>query len=308
MNTYFCESCGAKIITQNNASFATCMYCGNTIAFIKDNLIELNIKKIIPFTINKEEVIEKFSKIMAKKVVEAHKIYLPVRFCNIKFQYLYSFEYRYRNNNDSYSHANMTTMLDGKASKEIIFGNSHIHNIYMLDELRKQRPIPYQPELVKDVSIEYCEFDEKKSMKELEEKVQNYSRKRHSTYDITNVYSENYSISDVNLDPYITLIPVYVIQTEDHILYNISGVSMDKQYQMHLWKKSIITIMIIASIISLLLAIFTTHHILSLGCLFLFLVIIAMFSSTPSLSYFEDSYENFEGNLHKDYSAVKELK
>lgn len=57
---YECQSCGAKILTDENTTATFCVYCGNT-AIIKNRLTgALRPTKIIPFKNTKEEAIKTF--------------------------------------------------------------------------------------------------------------------------------------------------------------------------------------------------------------------------------------------------------
>ena len=59
MKSYICNSCGAELILNDNSTFTSCLYCGNNIAVVQKEYANLNIKKIIPFTIEKDDVIKK---------------------------------------------------------------------------------------------------------------------------------------------------------------------------------------------------------------------------------------------------------
>ena len=49
MKSYVCKSCGSNILLNDDSSFTTCLYCGNSIAVSNQAINDLNIKKIIPF-------------------------------------------------------------------------------------------------------------------------------------------------------------------------------------------------------------------------------------------------------------------
>lgn len=60
VDVYECQSCGAKILTDENTTATFCVYCGNT-AIIKNRLTgALRPTKIIPFKNTKEEAIKTF--------------------------------------------------------------------------------------------------------------------------------------------------------------------------------------------------------------------------------------------------------
>lgn len=60
VDEYVCSSCGAKIITDENTIATFCVYCGNT-AIIKNRVTGvLKPNKLIPFKIDKKQVVEAF--------------------------------------------------------------------------------------------------------------------------------------------------------------------------------------------------------------------------------------------------------
>ena len=76
-------------------------------------------------------------------------------------------------------------------------------------EYRKQPVIDYNPSLVQDVSIEISDFSQIDLPKQQEKRLKDYAFRYFATWDISNVFSENYTISDSNVDSYTTLVPVY---------------------------------------------------------------------------------------------------
>lgn len=68
IDTYICNNCGAEIITDDNTSATSCVYCKNT-AILKNKLQgEFNPKYLIPFKKTKEDAIEAFKKIGKGKI------------------------------------------------------------------------------------------------------------------------------------------------------------------------------------------------------------------------------------------------
>ena len=74
MQSYKCDKCGAELILNNEIQFTKCLFCGNSIAIIKDNEIRLNIKEIIPFSIEKSyiKVVHNFIILLVLKF-DSHK-------------------------------------------------------------------------------------------------------------------------------------------------------------------------------------------------------------------------------------------
>lgn len=67
VNTYYCENCGATIVLGENTSSTSCVYCKST-AIIKDRLEEVyEPSKIITFKVTKEEAVEKYKSLVAKR-------------------------------------------------------------------------------------------------------------------------------------------------------------------------------------------------------------------------------------------------
>lgn len=229
MKSYVCKSCGAELLLNDTSSFTTCLYCGNSTA-ITDKVIEdLNIKKIIPFTIDKEEAISNFKTILKKEIVEAKKIYVPVRYCNYEFDFLMYYEYVVHDSEDGDSYYDTEDLVDGNVTNEFVFNKSKINNVYFQEELRKQERVNFDPVLLKDVSIEYAPLLTKE---ELNSKINNdvitYSMKKmHGG--ICKIYTMNYYTSDLDIEPYTTLIPIYIVKTSDGIIYNLPGVKIDKK-------------------------------------------------------------------------------
>ena len=232
MKSYTCKMCGAKLIVNNSINFTNCLYCGNSIAIIDEELQDLNIKKIIPFTIEKEEAIESYRKILGKEIIEAKKVYVPVRLCNFDFDYLLYYEYRVEHSDSdggsSYSYYDAETLIDGFVNNEFVFGNSKVDNVLLVDEIRKQARLDYDPVLLKDVSIECSNFDDSNLIKrKLEQDVRKFGRSK-ILRDISAVYSENYFIYGINYEPFTTLIPVYIVKTTNGEIYNYPGVNPDR--------------------------------------------------------------------------------
>lgn len=59
---YHCQSCGANVLTDPETTATTCSFCGSNVV-IGDRLVgKLAPKKVIPFTINKDEAMQTFKK------------------------------------------------------------------------------------------------------------------------------------------------------------------------------------------------------------------------------------------------------
>ena len=232
MKAYYCKSCGAQLIVNADDHFTNCLYCGNAVAFKTDELEDMNIRKVIPFTIDKEDAIKIFTKLSKKKVVNAKKVFVPVRFCDFKFSHLYYYQKRVEHTDDDghtyYTYHDEEKLVEGKIDDEFIFGNSIINNVELQDEIRLENRLDFDPVLIDDVSIEVCDFNDIDVKKLLENNIRRYVLNRYSNIDIVTVYSENYFITDVNLEPFVTLIPVYIMYTENGLIYNIPGVKMEK--------------------------------------------------------------------------------
>jgi hypothetical protein len=229
MRSYTCKTCGAELILNDETNFTNCLYCGNSIAITNSEIIDLNVKKIIPFSIEKEEAIEKYKKIIGKEIIDAKKVYVPVRYCRYDFDYLLYYEYRVESEDSdghtSVSYYDTETLIDGNVNDEIIFGDGKIDNVHLAYEIRHQQRLDFDPVLLKDVSIECSNFDDSNLIKKsLEQDVRAFGRKRIKR-DISEIYSENYFIYGVNYEPFTTLIPVYIVKTDRGEIYNYPGVN-----------------------------------------------------------------------------------
>lgn len=232
MKAYYCKSCGAQLIINADDHFTNCLYCGNAVAFKTDELEDMNIRKVIPFSIDKEEAIKIFTKLSKKKVVNAKKVFVPVRFCDYKFSHLYYYEKRVEHTDDDgntyYTYHDEEKLKEGTIDDEFIFGNSIINNIELQDEIRLENRLDFDPVIIDDVSIELCDFDNIDVRHLLENNIRRYIYQLYSGIDIVQVYSENYFVTDVKLEPFATLIPVYIMYTDNGLIYNIPGVKMEK--------------------------------------------------------------------------------
>jgi len=224
MKSYICKSCGAELIVNDKASFTTCLYCGNNIALTNKEIGELNIKKIIPFEIEKDEAINKFNKIIKKNIIEAKKVYVPVRFCNYEFDFLMYYEYVIEDDENGDKYVDKEELIDGKVENEIVFSNSKIKSIFLPYELRNKERLNFDPILLKDVSIEYSSFDSIDLLKGNIKKdivAYSYGKIRNK---VSSIYSMNYFPSNIDLESFSTLIPVYIMKTNNGEIYNIPGV------------------------------------------------------------------------------------
>ena len=225
MKSYICNSCGAELILNDNSTFTSCLYCGNNIAVVQKEYANLNIKKIIPFTIEKDDVIKKYSRGIGNQIYEAKKVYVPVRFCNYEFDYLLYYEYVVSDSDNNDSYRDEQDLFDGKVDNEIIFGKSKIRNIDSIEVFRNEERLNFDPILLNDVSIEYTSFDDVDTIKpNLETKVKDFCLKK--TYrKITRIYSENYFVSSIKLENYTTLLPVYVLKSINGRIITVPGVN-----------------------------------------------------------------------------------
>ncbi len=227
MKAYVCNSCGAELLLNDEATFTTCLYCGNNIAITTKEISDLNIKKIIPFTIDKEEAIQNFGYLLRDKIIDAKKVYVPVRFCSFDFDYLMFFEYCETDSDGDTTYHNSEDLLDGIVKENILFGKSKVNEIYYENELRNQERLDFDPILLKDVSIEYTELLSSDEIRAKIERELNAYCKFKMSRSITKIYSKNFFISNLNIDPFTTLIPVYIIKTANGFIYNIPGIKID---------------------------------------------------------------------------------
>ncbi len=229
MKSYVCKSCGAELLLNNEATFTTCLYCGNNIAFTDKAVSELNIKKIIPFSISKEDAIKNFKKILNKDIIEVKKVYVPVRFCNYDFDYLIYYEYVVSDSDDKDHYYDTERLIDGSVKNEFIFSESKINNVLYLESFNDMEKVNFDPVLLNDVSIEYAPFSEVEKIKtKLNKDVLAYCIKKIKDR-ITQIYSLNYFTYNIDIDSFSTLLPVYIVKTSNGMIYNLPGVPIKKK-------------------------------------------------------------------------------
>lgn len=224
MKSYICKSCGAELLINDEATFTTCLYCNNNIAITDKEIDSLNIKKIIPFDVDKEEIIKICNSIFAENIKDAKKVYVPVRFCNYEFDYLIYYEYVYYSTENNDKYRTTEQLIDGKVENEIVFSNSKIKNVIMPNELRSAERLDFDPVLLKDVSIEYSNINDMEEIKNnINYDILNYSRSVLARK-INRVFSSNHFVTGVEIEPFTTLIPVYILKTNRGVIYNLPGV------------------------------------------------------------------------------------
>ena len=225
MKSYVCKSCGAELLLNDEASFTTCLYCGNNIA-VADKLLEkLNIKEMIPFSIDKEEAIKNYKKILRKEIISAKKVYIPVRFCNYDFDFLMYYEKITSDSDGDVSYSDDEILMDGTVKNDFIFNDSKVKTINFPEMLRDAEKVKFDPVLLNDVSIEYASLQSMDEVKkQLDKGVHDYSFK--NIKNIHKVYSINYFTYNIDADSFSTLIPVYILKTSDGMIYNFPGIKI----------------------------------------------------------------------------------
>ena len=301
MKTYTCKTCGANMLINDNESFTSCLYCGNNVAIYDKTIDDLNVKKIIPFEIDKEEAIKNFKTLFKKNVLEAKKVYVPVRFCNYDFDFLIYYQYEVVDSDDNSSYYNTEDLIDGMVKKDIVFGNSKISSVYYEDELREKEKYNFDPVLLKDVSIEYSSFESREDiMNKIDSSIYQYALGQIKR-DITQIYSLNYYTSDLDIDDYSTLIPVYIVKTTDGLIYNIPGVKLVKALKKKK-KKNIMCTLLLVLVLIFIIYMFTFFNI-SKDANFLmvfFSFAIAIFLLVHIITFYinkfksDKTYDNFE--------------
>lgn len=318
MKAYNCKSCGAQIYVNDNSHFTKCMYCGNSIAFIDSDLDKLNIRKMIPFTIRNEEVANKFKKIIKKDIESLNKIYVPVKYCDFDFDYYISYIDRRESNEDhSVSYYDENCFIDGRVNKYLLFGYGKINNVHYPIEIRNQKRVNFDPILLDDVSIEKNSFDN--DMFSLKNRLEIISKKYgYQKSIVKRIYrkkSERCFVSNINIEDYTTLVPIYLIKTKDNLIYNFPGVkktfSIEKKYSFKL-------LLCILVVIIDLIIIFLLKDIISFSyeslTLLLFMIIVPVvfisyiIKSVRKDALLGDQYDNYKINKmkRKSHSISKE--
>ncbi len=316
MRSYTCKTCGAELILNDDNNFTNCLYCGNSIAITNEELKDLNIKKIIPFSIDKEEAIQTYEKIIRKKIVEAKKVYVPVRYCNFDFDYLLYYEYRVEsedsNGHTTVSYYDAETLIDGNVKDEIVFGDSKVNYVNLPFEIRSHERLEYDPVLLKDVSIECSNFDKSELIKKgLEQDVRIFGKSKIKR-DISEIYSENYFIYGINYEPFTTLIPVYIIKTAQGEIYNYPGTNPAESLQI----SNSITASRIFSLVLILNFVFSILMISALGASYYMISIVGLIigivllvsSFSKNSKLVKKSYENYDYEKYEYGDHRKNIK
>ena len=225
MKSYNCKACGAEIRVSDNSNFTKCLYCGNNIAFIDSDLDSLNIKKIILFTLDKEQVIKKFKKIIKKEIESLNKIYVPVKYCNYDFDYFIKYISISESDDNSVSYYDSNCFIDGTVKNYLLFGYGKANSVHFPSEISSQKRIDFDPVLLDDVSIEKDTFEKDKIQleKRLEKLSKNFGYQK-GTPGIYMKKSERCFVSNINIEGFTTLIPIYLIKTKDNKIYHFPGV------------------------------------------------------------------------------------
>lgn len=300
MKSYICKCCGAEIIADENTNFTSCLYCGNNIAIVNKEYDNLNMKKMIPFSLDKEEAKKIFEKLLKSEIVSMKRIFVPIRFCNFEFDYLLYYEYKEEHtDSDGDTHTSYydaESLVDGTVTDEIIFGTGKIKDITLKGGLQKADRVNYDPVLLKDASIEYSTFEEDNNfIKNLEYDVKYYAKGK-IRRDITRVYSENYFVSSVDLEPFSTLVPVYVIKTSNGRLYNLAGASIKEVYS-YLKKKQTRKIITCIGLLLLFIMLFiTTQSVMMAIPIVVDLIILIAIIVNPNIS--EKKNYNYDYKLY----------
>ena len=225
MKSYSCETCGAKLIVNSDEHFTKCLYCGNNIAIKTKDFKDLNVKKIIPFSVQKDDVLNMLKKEYHINGIDAKKVYVPVRLSKFNFSYLYFFKYRSQDSEGNVTYHDKEVFLDVKVNNEFIFGDSQVNDFLFQDELETMERLDFDPVIIDDVSIEVSNFNKINLKDELEKRIKRFISNKYKNYDIVKVYNENAIINDTEVEPFSTLIPIYIVKTKDGSIYNVPGVN-----------------------------------------------------------------------------------
>ncbi len=317
MRTYICNSCGAEIIVNDETTFTTCLYCGNNIAITQKEFADLNIKKIIPFEFDKEDIIKKYKHAFGK-IIDAKKVYIPVRYCSYDFDYLLYYEYVVRGSgeNDHDQYYDTQDLFDGRVENEIVFGNSKVCDGYKINKISERERLDFDPVLLKDVSIENTTFDSTKDIRiRLEENVRNYSGNQ-IRREITKIYSENYFVSDINLEDFSTLIPIYILKMNDGRIINVPGVNIGDDKNIFSLSPGIIKYLFIFLLIMIIpmfrIWLINEEVSLNLGPQFYIvwgaIAAVIVFAFTRKNLHLKRNYDNFNSNKYSYSGNRKKMK
>lgn len=227
---YRCENCGAEICFSSTSNVSSCIYCNSSVVYIDKDIANLNVKKIIPFEISIDEVqnnLDYYLKSSSKKFFKPKSIkqlYVPV--CFGKFDVHYSVKSEYLVNGTTY---NSEDLLIGNVRNEFfpLFKRSD-NFLFSMKDIQEKEKLDFSPILLEGIPFEYDENIV------IREQVNNFAIKLCEkeflkVRENQRILKENCSISNLNLESFSTLIPVYVVFFQDNTFLYISGIKPHKK-------------------------------------------------------------------------------
>lgn len=221
MNGYRCNNCGAELLVNNkNINITTCLYCDSKIAFFHKEYSDYNVKKIIPFSITKEEALKQYFG-FNKQTKDVKKVYLPVKFYSCDFSYFIDYTY-YKEN----TYARFASLYDGNIKNDIIAKNTSTFRLGRAFYNAEKKN--FDPVLLSDVSIDFSNMVDEKDgdEKKIKNNIKSFFKSKIESLYCINV--DNYYLSNVEVDDYVTLIPIYIVKMNDGLIYKIPGVGLNK--------------------------------------------------------------------------------
>ena len=227
MKSYKCNNCGAEIMINDENTFSKCIYCGSSVTLIKKEYGDLNIKKMLPFTTGEQEAVEYLTKTLGlarfKDVRDVKRVFIPVRFCSYDFNYLCSYD-RVVSDGEDTSYIPTDGLIDGTVYKEAFLETNTMNVIYGFHDLRGKERDDFDPVRLGNISCEFSEnYKDDTVIEKMHNNVKSFGKQYFSASNITNITNVNHYINNIDIEPYTTLVPVYLVKTMGGAIFAVSG-------------------------------------------------------------------------------------
>lgn len=149
---YICDNCGAEIFFRDTEHIKECSYCGNILAVIKEQIMNIGINKIIPFEIDKKEVIENLKEIYNSNEIfdfTLEKVYLPMYLCS--FDMSGFAEYEVKSADDTIT---KEIWISGNVDNHLYPAQENIEDLIGFSYIKKSAIVDYDPIISNDSTIE----------------------------------------------------------------------------------------------------------------------------------------------------------
>lgn len=151
-NSYICDNCGAEVYFHDNEKIKECSYCGNILAIIEKEILNVGINKIIPFGINEEKALENIKMYYGVKAttmdLNLEKVYLPFYLCSFDMT-------GYADYNSGSGEAGdwMEIYVDGQVKNYLYPAKDNIGEIIGIPRIDKTKIVDYDPIITQNCKL-----------------------------------------------------------------------------------------------------------------------------------------------------------